>query len=65
MTRQERIAAELDVLQNMLATEKKLRDKLVELGQPEGFKTVKMQYFEKQIASRRKELGGECESANT
>jgi len=45
----QRIASELGILQGMLEAETSLRDSLVELGQPEGFKTAKMRYFEDQI----------------
>jgi hypothetical protein len=54
----QRIANELRILQDMLATETSLRDTLVGLGQPEGFKTVKMQWFEERIASLQKLQGG-------
>ena len=47
----QKIADELHTLQSMLATETRLRDTLVSLGQPEGFKTVKMKWFEERIAA--------------
>lgn len=45
----QKITDELCILQSMLKVEKGLRDTLVKLGQPKGYKTAKMKWFEDQI----------------